>query len=414
MNLQEGSAIASFFLCPPRRMMGMEKEINVCYFQSGGPTAVINSSLFGVLKEGKKKGVRVYGSLNGIEGIINDNLIDLSSLDEDTIDLLPQTPGVFLGSSRNKMNDDPKVWCSILKTLQKHNISCVLPNGGNDSMDTCAKLSEKLSKDGIRVVGIPKTIDNDLDLTDHCPGFASAARHVINQVKLISIDAHSYTKGKVVLIEVMGREAGWLAASADLLAEPYHPDLIHLPESEFSEEKFLQEVEETYKRKGTCVAVLSEGIPVHHDVLAFYDSFGHVSQEGVALELGKLINKKLGIGVRTVILSTPVRANPYLVAKQDSLEAAELGAAALNCALEGKSGVMMAIHRLSDEPYRYEIIPVPAKDVANKNRLFPKEWILSSSSFSPAFHAYLRPLLSGSIDVKTDETGTFLSASIKQ
>ncbi len=395
-------------------MRDMKNETNICYFQSGGPTAVINSSLRGVLLEAKKKGVRVYGSLNGIEGIINDDLVDLSSLDEETISLLPQTPGVVLGSSRKKMNDDPKIWDSILKTLQKHNISCVLPNGGNDSMDTCAKLGEKLSSYGIRVVGIPKTIDNDLDLTDHCPGFASAARHVINQVKLISIDAHSYKKGKVVLIEVMGREAGWLAASSDILPEPYHPDLIHLPESEFSEEKFLQEIEEIYKRKGTCVAVLSEGIPVHHDVLAFYDSFGHVSQEGVALELGKLINKKLGVGVRTVILSTPVRANPYLVSKQDSQEAIELGSAALDCALEGKTGVMMAIHRLSNEPYRYEIVPVPAKDVANKNRLFPKEWILSTSTLSPDFHEYLKPLLSGSIDVKTDEAGTFLAASIKQ
>ncbi len=392
----------------------MKKDINVCYFQSGGPTAVINSSLYGVLKEAKKKGVHVFGSHNGIEGLIKDDLIDLSCLDEKDIELLPQTPGVLLGSSRKKLNDDVTIWDSILKTLQKHDISAVLPNGGNDSMDTCAKLGEHFSKSGISVVGIPKTIDNDLALTDHCPGFASAARHVMNQVKLISIDAHSYGKGKVVLIEVMGREAGWLAASSDLLEAPFHPDLIHLPESDFSEETFLKEVEEAYKRKGTCVAVLSEGIPVHHDTLAFYDSFGHVSQEGVALELGKLINKRLGIGVRTVILSTPVRANPYLVSKQDSLEASELGAAALDAALDGQSGVMMAIKRLSNEPYSYEIIPVPAKDVANKNRLFPKEWILSTSSLSPEFHAYLKPLLRGSIDVKTDEEGLFLSASLQK
>lgn len=392
----------------------MSKETNVCYFQSGGPTAVINSSLYGVLKEAKRKGVHVYGAHNGIEGLIKDELIDLSSLSDEEIELLPQTPGVLLGSSRKKLGDDPIIWDSILETLQKHNISCVLPNGGNDSMDTCAKLSEHFSNIGIRIVGIPKTIDNDLALTDHCPGFASAARHVMNQVKLISIDAHSYGKGKVVLIEVMGREAGWLAASSDLLEDPYHPDLIHLPESDFSEENFLKEVEETYKRKGTCVAVLSEGIPVHHDVLAFYDSFGHVSQEGVALELGKLINKKLGIGVRTVILSTPVRANPYLVSKQDSDEAAELGAAALDTALAGESGVMMAIKRLADEPYAYEIVPVPAKEVANKNRLFPEEWILSTSALSPEFHAYLKPLLRGSLDVKTDEEGVFLSASLKK
>ena len=309
------------------------KKINVLYFQSGGPTAVINSSLYGVLKAAKEMDScigEVYGAFNGIEGIINDDLIPFSSVGEDVISLLPQTPGVVLGSSRFKLDEkDEQIWEKIEKTLQKYDISIVLPNGGNDSMDTCAKLSKRFSDKGIRVIGIPKTIDNDLVCTDHCPGFASAAKHVINQVKLISIDAHSYTKGKVVIIEVMGREAGWLAASADLLPAPFHPDLIYLPEAEFSEEEFLAQVESSYQRKGTCVAVVSEGIPVHHEVLALYDSFGHASPEGAALELGKLVNKRLGLGVRTVILSTPVRANPFLISKVDSEEAIELGRSAL-------------------------------------------------------------------------------------
>ena len=393
------------------------KKINVLYFQSGGPTAVINSSLYGVLKAAKEMDScigEVYGAFNGIEGIINDDLIPFSSVGEDVISLLPQTPGVVLGSSRFKLDEkDEQIWEKIEKTLQKYDISIVLPNGGNDSMDTCAKLSKRFSDKGIRVIGIPKTIDNDLVCTDHCPGFASAAKHVINQVKLISIDAHSYTKGKVVIIEVMGREAGWLAASADLLPAPFHPDLIYLPEAEFSEEEFLAQVESSYQRKGTCVAVVSEGIPVHHEVLALYDSFGHASPEGAALELGKLVNKRLGLGVRTVILSTPVRANPFLISKVDSGEAIELGRSALLAALKGSSGSMMALERISSKPYSCSVKEVPVAQIANENRLFPKEWILSSFSLSKEFHDYLSPLVQGTIDVKMGEDGSFLTAKVK-
>lgn len=394
------------------------KKINAVYFQSGGPTAVINSSLYGVLMGAKEKESsigEIYGSFNGIEGLINDDLIPLSSLDQETVSLLPQTPGVVLGSSRFKLDENnPDIWDKIEKTLQKHDISIILPNGGNDSMDTCDKLSKHFSSKGIRVVGIPKTIDNDLVCTDHCPGFASAAKHVINQVKLISIDAHSYKKGKVVIIEVMGREAGWLAASADLLPSPYHPDLIYLPEAEFSEEEFLKEVEAAYKKKGTCVAVVSEGIPVHHEVLSLYDSFGHASPEGAALELGKLVNKRLGLGVRTVILSTPVRANPFLISEKDSEEAIKLGKSALFSALKGSTGSMMALRRVSSDPYSCQIEEVPVSQIANQNRLFPKEWILSSSSLSKEFHEYLAPLVQGAIKVKLDKDGSFLAAQIKR
>lgn len=393
------------------------KKANVLYFQSGGPTAVINSSLYGVLRAAKENGScigEVYGAFNGIEGVINDDLIPFSSVGEDVISLLPQTPGVVLGSTRFKLNEkDEETWKKIEKTLQKHNISIILPNGGNDSMDTCDKLSKRFSNKGIRVVGIPKTIDNDLVCTDHCPGFASAAKHVINQVKLISIDAHSYTKGKVVIIEVMGREAGWLAASADLLPAPFHPDLIYLPEADFSEEEFLAQVESAYQSKGTCVAVVSEGIPVHHEVLALYDSFGHASPEGAALELGKLVNKRLGLGVRTVILSTPVRANPFLISKVDSDEAIELGKSALIAALNGSSGSMMALERISSNPYACYVKEVPVAQIANQNRLFPKEWILSPFALSNEFHDYLSPLVQGNIDVKMGEDGSFLTARLK-
>lgn len=410
-DLSEGSPLGSLFLWPPVRIRDMEK-INVCYFQSGGPTSVINTSLYGALMAAKRHADSIgefYGSIDGVEGLIEDRLLPFSTVSKETVDLLPQTPGVFLGSSRRKLHEDQETWSKIKKTVQKHNISLILVNGGNDSMDTCSKLASHLN---VKVVGIPKTIDNDLALTDHCPGFGSAAKHVINQVKLISIDAHSYSSGKVVIIEVMGREAGWLAASADLLPYPYHPDLIYLPEGEFSEEEFLAEVKANHEKKGTCVVVVSEGIPIHHETLALYDSFGHASPEGAALELGKLVNKKLGLGVRTVILSTPVRANPFLISKTDSQEASALGQAALEAGLEGRTGIMIALERVSSHPYQCRIKEVPVNKVANENRLFPKEWILSPHSLSAEFHDYLEPLVQGHIDVKMDEDGCFLASSL--
>ena len=212
------------------------------YIQSGGPTSVINTSFYGAIMEAKKHPEisHIYGSLNGIEGLLTDNLIDIGKEDQEQLDLLLQTPGSILGTSRHKLPKDfhDEEYETILKTCEKHNIGYVFVNGGNDSMDTCMKLSKLCKEKGldIKVMGVPKTVDNDLAETDHSLGFPSAAKYVINTVKEIIIDAVCYKKGKVYIIEVMGRNAGWLTAAVDLLPEGLRPDLIYLPEQKLDME----------------------------------------------------------------------------------------------------------------------------------------------------------------------------------
>ena len=227
------------------------------YIQSGGPTSVINTSLYGAIQEAKKHPEisNIYGSLNGIEGLLTDNLIDLRKEDDEQIELLKQTPGSILGTSRHKLPKDfhDEEYKKILETCKKHDIGYVFVNGGNDSMDTCHKLSllcKELGVD-IKVMGVPKTVDNDLAETDHSLGFASAAKYVINTVKEICIDAVCYKKGKVYVIEIMGRNAGWLTAAVDLLPEGIRPDLIYLPENKFDMADFLAKVQDLYNKKAT-------------------------------------------------------------------------------------------------------------------------------------------------------------------
>ena len=270
-----------------RGISAMNKKA-LAYFQSGGPTTVINSSLYGVIAEAFKHPEigGVYGSLYGVEGLIDDNLVDLRKEDLEQIELLKQTPGAALGSSRKKLPgvEDP-LFAKIIDTIERRNIGYLLVNGGNDTMDTCFRLDSffKDQKMDVKVIGIPKTIDNDLMATDHCPGYASAARHVLNFVKMAVVDGKAYRRGKIVLVEIMGRNAGWLTASADLLAEDERPDLIYLPESPFSLEGFLKDVKEVYGRKGYAVVVLSEGLDLPRKNAGGTDSFGHSSLEGVSI-----------------------------------------------------------------------------------------------------------------------------------
>ena len=317
----------------------------LAYFQSGGPTTVINSSLYGVIAEAFKHPEigGVYGSLYGVEGLIDDNLVDLRKEDLEQIELLKQTPGAALGSSRKKLPgvEDP-LFAKIIDTIERRNIGYLLVNGGNDTMDTCYRLDSffKDQKMDVKVIGIPKTIDNDLMATDHCPGYASAARHVLNFVKMAVVDGKAYRRGKIVLVEIMGRNAGWLTASADLLAEDERPDLIYLPESPFSLEGFLKDVKEVYDRKGYAVVVLSEGLDLPRKNAGGTDSFGHSSLEGVSIHLAEAIKEKLGIGVRSMELSLPQRADPILASKIDIEEAILLGKEAVKALLAGESGKM--------------------------------------------------------------------------
>lgn len=390
---------------------------SLVYFQSGGPTAVINCSLYGVIAEALKHDefAGIYGSLHGVEGLINDDLVDLRKEDLEDIELLKQTPGAALGSSRKKLpaEDDP-LFEKIIDTIVKHDIGYVLVNGGNDSMDTCLRLSRFFAnkKMDVQVIGIPKTIDNDLAVTDHSLGYPSAARHVINSMKMAVVDAKAYTKGKVILVEIMGRNAGWLTASIDLLPEDSRPDLIYLPEGRFDVKDFVKEVKAIFDKKGYAVVALSEGISFDRKNVGIVDSFGHSSLEGVSLSLADVLKDQAGLGSRVMELSLPQRADPILAAETDKDEAIAVSKFAVLSLLTGQTGKMVAIRRLSSDPYRSEYFLADVKDIANAVKLFPKEWIRSETRLSDEFREYLRPLVSSEAHVEY-ENGVFLTANLK-
>ena len=390
---------------------------SLVYFQSGGPTAVINCSLYGVIAEAFKSNEigGVYGSIHGVEGLIEDNLADLRREDLEEIELLKQTPGASLLSSRKKLpgEEDP-LFAKIVQTIDRHDIGYVLVNGGNDSMDTCMRLDEFFRKSGrdVKVLGIPKTIDNDLVVTDHCLGYPSAARHVMNLVKMAVLDAKAYSAGKVILIEIMGRNAGWLTASVDLLPEGERPDLIFLPEMEFDQERFLYEVREIYQRKGHVVCCVSEGLNLPRRNTGGVDAFGHAALEGVSFHLSEMIHERLGYGTRVMDLSLAQRADPYLVSRSDREEAIAAGKYAVRMALEGHSGEMVAMRRVPSDRYEVEWFLAPVKDIANRERKFPKSWLLSEMELSESFREYLRPLVARSVQV-INENGIFQSARLR-
>jgi 6-phosphofructokinase len=372
---------------------------SLVYFQSGGPTAVINDSLYGVIVAGQKqKGItEIFGSRYGIEGLIDDNLVPLKGLTPSRLALLKGMPGAALGSSRKKLSEDfgDPLYSKILSTLLQHEVGYVLVNGGNDSMDTAAKLSRFFSFKNldVKVIGIPKTIDNDLALCDHSIGYPSAALHAIRQTAMIIDDAKAYKKGKIVLVEIMGRDTGWLTAATDLLPEGRRPDYIAVPEMGWDEKAFLTDIQKAYHAKGYAVAALSEGMPIAHTNDCGVDAFGHHPLEGAALALGRIIDAKLGIANRTIELSIPSRADPYSRSPVDVKEAISAGAFALKSALKGETGKMVAIQRLSSKPYRSTLVLVPLKDVADTTVYLPKEYRQDAHHFSPKFQEYLLPLL---------------------
>lgn len=387
----------------------MSKKAMV-YIQSGGPTSVINSSLYGAIKEAEKHNDKIdhiYGSLNGIEGLLTDNIIDLQKEDQETIELLLQTPGSALGTTRHKLPKDlhDNEYKQIIDTCMKHNIGYVFVNGGNDSMDTCHKLSllcKEFNYD-IKVMGVPKTVDNDLAETDHSNGFGSAAKYIINTVREIIADAQSYKNYKAYVIEIMGRNAGWLTAAVDLLPENARPDLIYLPENEFDVEKFIEKVGKIYKEKGNCIVAISEGINFERDESNVkIDSFGHKQLGGAASDLGKMITSKLGINVRAIELSLPQRAYSFLTSKVDQEEAINCGREAVRRACEGMTGHMIAIKRVSSHPYKASYEPVDISKIANVERKVPTSMMLDDGHMAESFKEYCLPLIQGEIDVKFD------------
>lgn len=381
-----------------RKIFRMERKALV-YFQSGGPTPVINSSLYGVIKEYKRNSdvfSGLYASHYGVEGLIEGDFFDLDKEDAKQVELLKQTPGQIIGSSRKKLpqNDDP-AFLKIVENIKKYNIGYILTNGGNDSMDTCKRLNDYFQKNGmdVKVLGIPKTVDNDLMLTDHSIGFPSAARHIMDAAMMAKIDLINYRKGKVVLMEIMGRNAGWLTASTSILPKEYRPDYIYVPEMKWDNEEFLKSVQEIYDRQKYAFIALSEGVPLEALNHEGTDSFGHKSLEGSALSVANLIASNLGLPTRVISESTLQRSDATKITKIDLEEAINSSRFAVKSLIEGKTGKMVAIKRISSSPYKAEYVLEPLDGVANLEKRMPKSYLKNHQEMSNEFVTYLEPLV---------------------
>ncbi len=392
--------------------------MNIAIAQSGGPTAAINASLVGVFKQGllTEKIDAIFGSINGIEGIINDDLVNLKSIIRTTEDmeLLRQTPSTMLGSCRYKLppvEENEAVYDKILACFEKHRIEIFIYIGGNDSMDTVVKLSDYLKQKGspIRVIGVPKTIDNDLPVTDHTPGFGSAAKYVAATVQEIIRDSSVYSIQSVTIVEIMGRHSGWLAASSCMLRANGEdaPHLIYLPECEFSAAQFIEDVrKEMAKHKAVIVAV-SEGVTVSDEAEGLEDFqsgatdvFGHKYLSGVGKFLERLVAKEIGCKVRSVELNVMQRCSSHICSKTDIDEAERIGRHALRAALDGETGKMMYFRRVSQMPYAVTIEMTDAKNVANLEKMFPQKWInAEQNQVTDAAIAYFLPLVQGEVDI---------------
>ena len=379
---------------------------NMVYIQSGGPTSVINTSLYGAIKEAKRHPDligHIYGSQHGVEGLIDDDLIDLGLEDEEQIELLLQTPGSILGTTRRKLPKDihAEEYMRIIATIKKYNIGYVFINGGNDSMDTCnklAKLVKELGIDDVKVIGVPKTIDNDLACTDHSLGFPSAAKFVMNSINAFAMDAGCFKKGKVHIVEIMGRDAGWLTASVDLLPEETRPHLIYLPEMKFDLEQFLVDVQRIYKEKGFALVAISEGLQFERDMTNVrVDGFGHAQLGGAAAELCRIVENRLDLGTRAVEFSIIQRAFPQYVSLVDRKEAIETGKRAVQAALKGRTGKMIIFERVSQNPYKIKYKLAPLSKVANAVSHVKPEMIIDNTRMSDSFREYLRPLVQGEV-----------------
>jgi 6-phosphofructokinase 1 len=389
--------------------------MNIAVAQSGGPTCAINASLVGVFRQALKTPQidAVFGSINGIEGIIKDELIDLKRVirSNEDMELLRQTPSTVLGSCRYKLpeldNDNTReLYEKIISCLEKHRIEAFFYIGGNDSMDTVQKLSTYANEigSGIRFVGIPKTIDNDLPVTDHTPGFGSAAKYVTATVQEIIRDSSVYSIDSVTVIEIMGRHAGWLTASTCVLRAngEIAPHLIYLPESGFSTERFLEDVRsERAKHKAVIVAV-SEGIELDDGGArsGVTDNFGHKYLSGVGKALEQMIREELGCKARSIELNVMQRCSSHICSKTDIDEAELIGAEAVKAALAGESGVTMIFKRISDKPYVVNIESADTSLMANQEKFFPLKWITEGKNqVSDEAIKYFLPLIQGEVKI---------------
>lgn len=391
---------------------------NVIVGQSGGPTAAINSSLAGVYRTAMDRGAKkVYGMLNGIQGLLEERYIDLSTRITNELDaeLLKRTPSAYLGSCRYKLpgiHEDTAVYEKIFAFLEKMDIEAFIYIGGNDSMDTIKKLSDYAIITGspIRFIGCPKTIDNDLALTDHTPGYGSAAKYIGTSVKEIIRDSFClrYDKGVVTIVEIMGRNAGWLTGAAALAKgeDCTGPDMIYLPELPFDFQKFKKKVEQCLTKKSSVVVAVSEGIHTsdgkyvceYGTSIDFVDAFGHKQLSGTASYLSSFIAGELGCKTRAIELSTLQRSASHLSSRVDILEAYQVGGAAVKAADEGDSGKMVVIVRTSDDPYQSTTEVKDVHKIANDEKLVPRAWVNKEGDYvTDEFVSYVRPLIQGDV-----------------
>ncbi|MBR7056300.1 MAG: 6-phosphofructokinase [Oscillospiraceae bacterium] len=380
--------------------------------QSGGPTAVINASAYGAIRAAldAEAITKVYGAEHGIKGVLNDRLYVMDEEDPAELELLRNTPSSELGSCRYKMKDpdkDDTDYKRILEIFKKYDVRYFFYNGGNDSMDTCNKISKYCQKVGYacRVMGIPKTIDNDLFGTDHCPGFGSAAKYIATSCMEVSKDSTVYDTPQITVVEIMGRHAGWLAGSAGLATHfGAGPDLIYLPELDFSMEQFYADVEQVYARKNKVLIAVSEGIHyadgrfVSEAEVSATDGFGHAQLGGLAVRLADALKARLGgVKVRGIELSLLQRCGAHLASGADLAEAELAGRAAVEAAVAGQTDRMVAFRRVTEDgQYRCEVELLPLADVANYEKKVPLEWInVAGNGMAQGFIDYALPLIQG-------------------
>ncbi len=391
----------------------MKNLVGACMFaQSGGPTSVINASAAGVFLEAldQKNITAVYGAAHGIKGVLNEQFYDIGKEDRKELELLKYTPSSALGSVRYKLKDasvDDTDYKRIVEVFKKYNIRYFFYNGGNDSMDTCNKISKYMQKSGwdCNVIGVPKTIDNDLYGTDHCPGYASAAKYIATTIMEVNLDAKVYDTPMVCVIECMGRNAGWLTAAAALAGyKGLGADLIYLPEVAFDVDKFIEDVKAVCARNNNkCIAVVSEGIHDKNGELicelvskGARDSFGHAQLGGVAATLANMIKEKTGFKTRGIELSLMQRCGAHLASKVDVEETFEAGRQAVKAAVNGETDKMVCYERQPGEEYKCEYRLLPLELAANTEKTVPLNWITNNGTYvSDEYVKYALPLIQG-------------------
>lgn len=391
---------------------------NLLVAQSGGPTAAINATLAGVIQAATESELveNVFGAFNGIKGILEENFINLSEVidSQERLDMLSRTPAAALGSCRFKLNDideDDSQYQQIIEIFKKHNIGYFIYIGGNDSMDTVQKISEYCQQNNIqdiKVMGAPKTIDNDLCGIDHCPGFGSAAKYIATVFAELERESEVYNTKNVIVVELMGRHAGWLTAAASLAQNRNSsvPYLIYLEERIFDMERFISDVQEKLAEHNSVMVAVSEGV---HDASGRYiceqaqshvekDVFGHTKLTGTGRILEAAIKNRIGCKVRSIELNLLQRCAAHIMSGTDIRESRNLGAMAVKYALEGVSGQMSSLVRTGSAPYTVEYTSVDIHQVANHEKKIPDEWINEAGNgVTEAMLEYLKPLIQGEL-----------------